>query len=327
MVRHSASNPVRTRDPKRAFTLVELLVVIGIIALLIAILMPALSRARSQANALVCMSNLRSIGQAFVDYSSENKGYICPSFNMAPPTGPTNYTAIGPTQAMDGWPAILDRDGICISNAPDHGTNSVYYCPETYDIYGMQAGQTGTSTGKPRGYIEWPMSFDGSNGGGDSDGQIPVTIPSLGFNKIIRCAYWVNAYNPIGPVTTLPDLNLTDVYYTNSAEWGPDINGAFTRPHKTSFALHSARLVVVADGVYMGRQSVTQLGQTNSRIAYRHRGSAGPNTACNVGFADGHVETLGGTDFPQSKSASNPNAATQNLSGPTVYDNPESIFF
>jgi len=78
------SSVSRLRRPHKAFTLVELLVVIAIIAILIAILLPVMKKAKEAANTVTCMSQQRQIMTAMMMYAQENKSTLA-----VPPQLPT----------------------------------------------------------------------------------------------------------------------------------------------------------------------------------------------------------------------------------------------
>jgi len=107
-----------TQSGRGGFTLVELLVVIGIIAVLVAILLPALNKARASAQQVQCASNMRQIGAAMISYANENPGGYLPfgAITYTDPTTGTNYEMTWDTlirQYLGGQPATLnDKNGV-----------------------------------------------------------------------------------------------------------------------------------------------------------------------------------------------------------------------
>jgi prepilin-type N-terminal cleavage/methylation domain-containing protein/prepilin-type processing-associated H-X9-DG protein len=132
------------RRPREAFTLVELLVVIGIIALLVAILLPALAKARAAANETQCMSNLRQLCLAMNLYTDANHGFIpgdggdgsqsVPVTECDAPNGGTLYlTWDDPSLWWNALPPMLSlpayNDMQLANTVPGPNSKSVFVCP------------------------------------------------------------------------------------------------------------------------------------------------------------------------------------------------------
>src|SRR5258706_679636 len=119
----------------KAFTLVELLVVIGIIAVLLSITLPAMSTAKEQARRTVCLSNLRQLTQAWMSYANEHAGRLVWAATMGPNSWVNDCTACMSVEGGTLWSYIKDP--------------RVYVCPDdllNYDrTYSINAYLNGES--------------------------------------------------------------------------------------------------------------------------------------------------------------------------------------
>ena len=129
-----------------AFTLVELLVVIGIIAVLISILLPSLARARQAATAVQCESNLRQLGQAFLMYADQNKQWFPPRADTQPATGQNPQTFSGKL-----WYEYIGESGVLPAVQVPAGmvgyTSGVWRCPSYTDDQIRSQGSFGWGGG------------------------------------------------------------------------------------------------------------------------------------------------------------------------------------
>jgi prepilin-type N-terminal cleavage/methylation domain-containing protein len=173
---------------RRAFTLLELLIVIGIIALLISILLPVLAGVRAQGHAVLCQNNERALWQGIVAFASDNEGHVVGSQFDYPNTIPSQQCWLrGPNGPPNGW-----------MNAPQAGTlwkyirnTSVYLCPSR----DHDSGVIGTAKSldlSSNGHFDYAifLSFAGAKLE-HLPAQATVTDPSSGTAVMIPTPYLV----------------------------------------------------------------------------------------------------------------------------------------
>ncbi len=287
----------------KAFTLVELLVVIGIIALLIAILLPALSKARAQSQFVNCAANQRSILQAMLLHAAEHRGYM-------PVTGRV-YGAATPA-------GLADSSQSHYTYFSDGGT------PRPMPLPAALANSMGTTLRTDSWQNMMLDINDGKIGKtflcpSDKEGGHPTTL-------IEDTSGWTHPAPALQPITSYA-FNEAALGFADIGGGRPPVNHSRQRGNTTRFP-HSATLFLLTDAKPRGGDSAAnpyQLyyeGDVNATLADVYNspgdgfvvgsgqpGPAGdgsgktgvgsgqlfdksrhPGQRMNIGFADGHVE-------------------------------------
>jgi prepilin-type N-terminal cleavage/methylation domain-containing protein/prepilin-type processing-associated H-X9-DG protein len=278
---------------KTGFTLTELVVVIGIVALLIALLLAALVKARRSAIQAQCASNLRTIGQAIYEYSVNNRGCVMPVTVMK-------------STGTDYWVTLLVVGGYLPNlqipatawNASSVNPGSVTVCPAVRDSLLWQNG-----TLVPGASASAAAVADGFERDGSAVLQPPTASQPKGL--IVEVGYGLNGcVDTSGISASYPwyDAVSNPIYYDNSFLPSYTTTIAYRLKKMPQFSDWS-ETIMVYDGVLANQMNCNSTPPGLLRVSGARHGVFDPSRPYDTGitnvlFMDGHVESISRSRLP-----------------------------